>query len=176
MLTRILTMRCRDERRLLEFEVKQIAFDVQDELRLEGILCPGQIHDVYYGTAGNVEKISLRHDKLPNYVANAGFQVPGKVVPHDEAAEQYVENLRIEIEAEKQAQAERGRLEAEAELKNELRETFLRVNSAASADDFERIYPKLRDEHFIGATLSSPSDSIERYIAASYKGTQGCPR
>jgi hypothetical protein len=166
MLTRILNMRCRDERCSLEFEIKQLAFDEQDELRLEGILCPGPIHSVFYGSAGNVVNIGVSHDKLPDYVANAGFQVPGKVLPRNKAVEEYAENLRNEIEAEKKAQAERDRLEAEVQLKEQIRERFLTVNTAASEQDFERLYPQLRDQHLIESVGIRSTE--QNYIEAVY--------
>lgn len=91
---------------------------------------------------------------------------PGKVVPRNKAAEEYAENLLNEIEAEKRAQAERDRLEADAQLKNQIRERFLNANAAASEQDFERLYPQLRDRHLIEPVGTRSTE--QKYIEAVY--------
>ncbi len=50
---------------------------------------------------------------------------------------------------QKSGREEAVRVEAEAQLKAELREEFLAANAAATEQDFERLYPELRDRRML---------------------------
>lgn len=53
-----------------------------------------------------------------------------------------------EREREQERIAKLQRAEEEKRLKRVMRETFLAANPSASSQDFERLWPQLRDEHY----------------------------
>ncbi len=60
------------------------------------------------------------------------------------------------MEDERQKKVEENRARAEAELKADLRETFLRFNPATDERDFEREYPELRAEAMKREAVEGP--------------------
>lgn len=61
------------------------------------------------------------------------------------------------------AEREQERLAADEELKRRLRDSFLVSNPSATDEDFERLYPDLRDAHLIRST----EDEYEKQLASN---------
>ncbi|MFP5265127.1 MAG: hypothetical protein ACLGJB_24830 [Blastocatellia bacterium] len=73
---------------------------------------------------------------------------------------------------EKELSEEEGRRQAESELKELLRVRFFASNPNATPDDFERLYPQLRDAHMLDSAntrigLDSIVDVYERHMYGS---------
>jgi hypothetical protein len=70
------------------------------------------------------------------------------------------------IEDEKRARAERRRAEAEAQLKERLRAAFFQGNPMASPADFDKLYPRLREEHMVREAREAPEREKRALLAA----------
>lgn len=66
-----------------------------------------------------------------------------------------------EYEAEQQSKIDDAREAADESLKREIRRHFLVQNPNANDNDFERVWPRLRDEHLVRQAQTGMSQQVE---------------
>ncbi len=71
---------------------------------------------------------------------------------NDRLRAEYLEGL----ETARVAKITEGRVKAEGELREKLQTDFMLSNPSASESDFERVFPRMRDEHLMTEAREAP--------------------
>jgi len=88
------------------------------------------------------------------------------------AKEERDASLRAELAADAERRAaEQQRLLA-ARLENDLRAAFSTANPAATEEDFERLWPQIRDDHMRAAAAVGAENVFDRIRSAAEKRRQ----
>jgi hypothetical protein len=169
---RIVTIHCLDCDD--DFEITEIIENPSEPIDLMETRCP-----IYHPFGGgfNIKYESHRLEdfdmqkEVPGNHLDKFYGLPSilKSVPSNKEAIEAAEKMDAEIKAERQELAEQDRLEAEERLKVHLRQEFFATNEVGTEEDFERLYPSLRDEFLLDRSKRQPLSAPHQYLNQAYR-------